>query len=317
MPSVNPAASNTVEPIIRPGLLLRRFAWLYDALESAWERNAGHRTLGVVLVASFLGSIAVIEINRQGFLPGPVSRALTTNHFGAVTVAFTLLLVIEILALVFALAHSVALSVGKQLELLSLILLRKVFLEIGKFGEPVEWARAADAIPVVMTDLAGALLIFVVVGFYYRIQRHQPITLGEQERVSFLAAKKVVALALLAAFLFLGIVDLSRYVTGAPIFSLFEAFYTVLIFSDILIVLISLCYSAEYHVVFRNSGFAATTVVIRLALAAPPYINALLGLGAALSAVGLSWAYNFFGSAHRTRGAVRARDLPEPAQEGG
>jgi hypothetical protein len=81
---------------------------------------------------------------------------------------------------------------------------------------------------------------------------------------------------------------------GEPATSFFEVSYTVLIFNDVLIVLISLRYSLTFNVVFRNSGFAVATVLIRLALAAPPYLNALLGLGAAFFALGLTFAYNMF-----------------------
>lgn len=43
---------------------------------------------------------------------------------------------------------------------------------------------------------------------------------------------------------------------------------------------------------FRNSGFAVATVVIRLALTAPPFINVDLGLDAAFFAIGVTWIYN-------------------------
>ena len=55
-------------------------------------------------------------------------------------------------------------------------------------------------------------------------------------------------------------------------------------------------YTATYAVVFRNSGFAIATVLIRLALIAPPPINVGLGMGAALFALGLTVAYNTFAS---------------------
>jgi hypothetical protein len=73
----------------------------------------------------------------------------------------------------------------------------------------------------------------------------------------------------------------------------FNTFYTVLIFSDVLIVLISLRYSATYHVVFRNSGYAAATVMIRLALAGPRYLGTALGVAAALYNLGVAAAYNY------------------------
>ena len=40
-----------------------------------------------------------------------------------------------------------------------------------------------------------------------------------------------------------------------------EPFYTLLVFADILVVLLSMRYSASYQVVFRNSGLAVATMV--------------------------------------------------------
>ena len=46
--------------------------------------------------------------------------------------------------------------------------------------------------------------------------------------------------------------------------------------------------------VFRNSGFAGATVLIRLALSAPPYVNSGLAVASMLFALGLLVAYNRF-----------------------
>lgn len=274
--------------------ILSRAARLFDLLERGWRGLIARRTLGSLLIVSFLGALLVIELNRQGFLPAPLDGLLPTNHFGAIDLAFTLLLVIEVLGLVVALADSVANSVGKQFELLSLILLRKAFLQFADFGEPIVWAEVSGSVFHMISDTVGALLIFVVLGFYYRVQRHHPITEDARERESFVAAKKLVALLLFATFAVLAVADLLGYLTGGTTYPLFEAFYLILIFTDILIVLISLLYSSSYRVVFRNSGFAAATVLMRLALTAPPYVNAILGVGSALFALGLSLAYNAF-----------------------
>jgi hypothetical protein len=276
------------------GRTLRVSAALFDRLEAAWEGPAAQRRMGTLLVAAFLASILTIELNRRGWLPEGALPWLTTNHLGAIYVAFTLLLFAEVVGLVFALARSVADAVGKQFELLSLILLRKAFLEFAELPEPIRWDDVSPAIPHIAADIGGALLIFVVLGFYYRVQRHLPITADRDDRASFVAAKKLIAVVLLAAFFALVLRDAWSILEGRGTGAVFETFYTVLIFCDILVVLVSLRYSSRYAVVFRNSGFAAATVLIRLALTAPAPFNALLGLGAALFALGLSLAYNSF-----------------------
>lgn len=272
---------------------LGRFALVFDTLQARWEGVHQQRAVGTLIVAAFLGALGVIELNRLGLLAGSLSHIVPTNHFYAVDLAFTLLLLTEVIALVFSLAQSVSNSVGMQFEIFSLILLRQTFKEFTGFDEPVEWAQVEGSILRMVSDTGGALLIFVALGLYYRLQRHLPITTADH-RASFVAAKKALSLVLLVVFFAIGASDVWQLATTGHSFPFFEAFYTVLIFTDVLLVLISLRYSSTYRVVFRNSGFAAATVFMRLALTAPPYVNAALGLGAVLLACSLTLAYNAF-----------------------
>lgn len=274
---------------------LARFAHVFDALQARWEGVREQHAVGTLIVAAFLAALGVIELNRLGLLGGWLARAVPTNHFHAVDLAFTLLLLTEVIALVFSLAQSVSHSVGMQFEIFSLILLRQTFKEFTAFDEPVVWAQVEGSILRMASDTGGALLIFVALGVYYRLQRHQPITTAD-DRASFVATKKTLSLVLLGVFFFIGATDTWQLATTGRSFPFFEAFYTVLIFTDVLLVLVSLRYSSTYRVVFRNSGFAAATVFMRLALTAPPYLNAALGLGAVLLACGLTLAYNNFGA---------------------
>ena len=71
----------------------------------------------------------------------------------------------------------------------------------------------------------------------------------------------------------------------------FELIYTILIFADVLLVLVSLSANLGYHLVFRNFGFAVVTIGVRIALAAEPYWNAIVGVSAAALALAISWLY--------------------------
>jgi hypothetical protein len=270
-------------------LQLNRF---FDAIDSRWDTIRVQRSIANMLIAAFVGGLIVIELGRQRLLPPQLRAAIPTNHFYAVDLALILLLLVEVIGLVFALARSVSDSVGKQFEVLSLILLRQTFKELTYFQEPIEWHQISDAVPYMLSDASGAILIFVLLGLYYRVQRHLPIAADTEETAGFVATKKLIALFLLIAFAFAGLDVLWCHLAGTQSYSFFEALYTVLIFSDVLIVLISLRYSTSYWIVFRYFGFAVATVLIRVALTAPRFIDALLGVGAALFALGLSLAYN-------------------------
>jgi hypothetical protein len=277
--------------------LLRLNRRWFDRLDEMREREGARRMLATALLVAFVAGIAVIELNRLGLLPPAMAERLPTNHFHAFDVAFTLLLLVEIVELVFGLATSVAGAVGKQFEIFSLILLRDSFKELVYFEEPIQWSlgdeTAREAVQLILADAVGALLVFVTIGVYYKLQQHHPITASEEQQHRFVDAKKLIANLLLLTFVGLSLFSVWVFGTTGEGIAFFDTVYTVLIFSDVLIVLVSLRYSASYHVVFRNFGFAAATVMLRLALAGPQYVDALLGVGAALFCVGLTAAYNY------------------------
>lgn len=276
--------------------VLRASSRIFDGFEDWWEGPQARRFIAAVLVGGFLVSLAVIEFNRLGWLPAPVAESMSTNHFKAIDVAFTLFLVVELIGLVVGLATSVADTAGKQFEVFSLILLRRSFKELVKFEEePIRWSveEGLEAVQFLVVDATAALLIFLTLGFFYKLQQHQSITQTEDEEYYFVGQKKLVSNILLLILLGMGgYAVLGGILLGESI-PFFNAFYTILIFSDVLIVLISLRYSATYHVVFRNSGFAAATVMIRLALSGPRYLGAALGVGAALFNLGVAAAYSY------------------------
>ncbi len=163
---------------------------VFDRLEKIWDSKTTHVTVGWLLVLIFLGSLAAIELNRQGVLPGALSTLIPINHFYAVGFVFNLLLIVEIISLVFNLSHSISEALGKQFEILSLILLRSSFKEFVHFPEPIQWIAFTDPIKHILSDSGGALLIFILLGLYYHLQKHQPITRDEEEKSRFITSKK-------------------------------------------------------------------------------------------------------------------------------
>ncbi|MEM1127401.1 MAG: hypothetical protein AAGI71_12170 [Bacteroidota bacterium] len=267
---------------------------LFDTLQEQFERHGTRKHIGTGLVVVFVATLVLVEMGRQGWLPFP----MPTSHYYAIDIAFSFLLMVEVVELVFGLVRSVANALGKQIEIMSLILLRSSFKELMALPEPITW-DPENLAPIlhIISDAVGALLVFVVVGFYYRAQRHRRITRNAEDLARFVRAKKIIALLLLTIFTGIAIYEVWAWATGRRAPAFFPALYTVLIFADVLIVLISLRYASRYDIVFRNSAFAVTTILIRIALTAPPFYNAGLGLAAAGFALGLTLSYNRFAGA--------------------
>jgi hypothetical protein len=268
--------------------------YIFDPLHAFWEKAEVHKAVTGGLVLVFLGSLLGIELNRQGLLPASIAAITPTQHFHAVDVAFTLVLVLEVIGLVFVLPCSVSKAVAKQFQILALIFLRSSFKELVMLPEPVTLVGNMDIAYRIFTDGAGALLIFLVLGVYARVAPPQQTIMRAEDRYEFVASKKIVALALLGIFIGMVVANGLRVVHGQTPFHFFEAFYTVLIFSDILLVLVSQQFLPAFHAVLRNSGYAVSTLLLRLSLTAPPFYDVLIGVGAALFALSLSLVYNRF-----------------------
>ena len=279
-----------------PSRLHSQTGAVFDFLERRWKRLTTQRRVASALVIVFGAGLALVEARRLPWLSQDLIERLPSNHFEAILLPFTLLLLAEVISLVFALAQSVAVAVGKQLEIMSLILIRQSFKELTYFPEPIVWSTTSGEITrrvlYILSDATGALIIFGLLAVYFRLQTHQPISSDPDDRTSFVGAKKLIALVLLASLLMIAVNVVWAWVATGEEKSFFEVFYTLLIFADVLIVLISLRYSVAYAVVFRYFGFAVATVLIRLALTAPRVVDAGLGVTATIFAIALTWVYN-------------------------
>jgi len=279
----------------------------FDRVEALWESARLRRAVALLLASGYLAALLVIELSQRGWIPAPLRLRSAHGHYLAVELALYLLLGYEVVGLVLGIAQSVSNAAGKQFEIFSLILLRHSFEEFGNLGEPIVWEQARGPVVRMLSNGFGALLIFVVLGFYYAAQRHRPFAGPDRDRASFVAAKKAVALVLLAVFGWLA-VRAALLERGG----FFEDFYTVLVLADVLIVFLSLRYSSAYHVVFRNSALAVATVLLRVALAAPPFYDAALGVAAAGFALALTLASNRLGPVLESR-AGRGGEAPPRA----
>lgn len=269
--------------------------YTFDPLHLFWENPRTKRTLASFLVLAFLAGILTIELNRHGWLPQWLAQITPLKHYFAIKLAFTLVLLIELVDLVFVLPCSVSKSVGKQFEILALILLRNAFKELTHFQEPITIADPLQQVLPIVSDGVGAVLLFIGLGVYHALLRRHGAEKDKKELYHFVAAKKGVAVVLLGIFAATGIWVLYSFIFLEQRIEYFEVVYTVLIFSDILMVLIAQRHQPYFQATFRNSGYALSTLLIRLALAAPRYYDAAIAITAMALAIGITAAASIWG----------------------
>ena len=268
---------------------------VFDWLHHSWERATTQRRVALLILWVYLLALLGVELNRQAMLPPWLAGVTPTSHFYAIHLAFTLILVLEVMSLVFIIPSSLSQSMGKQFEILTLILLRNAFKELAHLPEPV--SVAGDMTPVLYIAISGtgALLVYLCLGLYKRIaRRHMHFIQSPDMRMRYVMSKKLLALALFVIFMATALRDFFLFVTGGGDRSFFETLYTILIFSDITMVLIAQRYMPAFHAVFRNSGFVIGTLLMRLALSAAPLWSPVIGLFAAVFVLALTWVTNYF-----------------------
>ena len=279
---------------------------IFDPIHHFWESKKTQSRVAGLIVILFLLALGAVQLNRWEIAPAWMAWFTPTSHFFAVDLAFTLVLMIEVVHLVFTVPCSISRSVGTQFEILALILLRSAFKTLADFPEPIAITGHEQELWVIMSDGGGAIAIFALLGVYTMLRRNLDETLTRGHTLfKFVAAKKIVALVILVIFLGMGAKNCLHLLSGHHPQHFFKSFYTVLIFSDIMLVLIAQRFLPAFRAVFRNSGFALATLLIRLALTAPPYYNVLIGVGSAVFACLLTLVYNTFYSVRggRKRGA--------------
>lgn len=277
--------------------LLSAIDRIFEPARNLWEKKSTHRRITGLLAVLFIIALLVIELNRQGLLPGFLAAQVPVNHYMAINLAFTCLLILEVIGLIFTLPSSMSRALGKQIEILSLIFLRSCFKELALLPEPVTVDHHMEVLWHILSYGAGAITIFALLGIYTRmLQQFDPTSKPRigTSLYNFVTTKKAVALVMLFIFCAMGAWNGWLLFSGQPTFDFFQYFYTVLIFNDILLVLIAHSFLPEFRSIFRNSGYALATLLIRLALTAPVYYNVLIGISSAVFAIILTWIYNSF-----------------------
>jgi hypothetical protein len=266
---------------------------VFDALDSPSVRTWFERAVVVGAAVGFLVHLAVIGVARVlPDLPQTWFEGLDTSPLHAVYTPFSVILFYEVVLLVFALTASHTGEIAMQYQIVSLIVVRRVFKDIGSFSELENWLAEPAAVKAVLLDMAGALLMFVIVTGFTFLRHLTPKATIHRDLQRFIHLKKVVSLLLLVVLLALAAINLGSWLgvtgglpmTGPADVDLFffPRFFEFMIFTDVFLLIVSLAYYERYEYVFRNAGFVISTVLLRVSLSTPKPYDLLLALIAML-----------------------------------
>ena len=264
----------------------RRLAAFFDCLHESAKRDLLDTCVVSLAAAGFLGHLLLVAVvNMLPEFPQTIFEGLDRSLLHAVYTPFSIILFYEVILLVFALADSHTGEVAKQYQIVSLIVVRRVFKDIGSFESFEHWLTETEAVKAVLTDMGGAVLMFVLVTIFTLLRRIIPKVAIQRDLVGFIELKKAVAVLLLVVLSGLALLNLAVWLRVLPVSLLgltqipenvdlffFPLFFEFMIFTDVFILIVSLAYYDRYEYVFRNAGFVISTVLLRVSLSTPkPY----------------------------------------------
>ena len=264
----------------------RRLAAFFDYLHESAKRDLLDTCVVSLAAAGFLGHLLLVAVvNMLPEIPQTIFEGLDRSLLHAVYTPFSIILFYEVILLVFALADSHTGEVAKQYQIVSLIVVRRVFKDIGSFESFEHWLTETEAVKAVLTDMGGAVLMFVLVTIFTLLRRTIPKVAIQRDLVGFIELKKAVAVLLLVVLSGLALLNLAVWLRVLPVSLLgltqipenvdlffFPLFFEFMIFTDVFILIVSLAYYDRYEYVFRNAGFVISTVLLRVSLSTPkPY----------------------------------------------
>ncbi|PSR09444.1 MAG: hypothetical protein C7M88_06375, partial [Candidatus Arcticimaribacter sp.] len=155
----------------------------------------------IILVLAGLGFLIhllliVLKTNNIGFL-SEVNSSLLNDPITAIYTPFSLILIYEVYLLVFYLPRSFTSCVSKQFEIISLIVIRKIFKDIPQMDLQGDWYLSQHNLEL-MVDLLGFLLLFLLIYLFNVGKNRLPKKIvNDPKLLNFISSKKVVSLVLL------------------------------------------------------------------------------------------------------------------------
>ena len=273
---------------------------IFEAFLSPKTKEAGERSILVIAIVSYLIHLAFIILSKQGILE--IDSKFFESPIAAIYTPFTFILIYEVYLLIFFLPKSISYYIGKQYEIITLIVIRRIFKDIASIELSSEWFHIKSDLQFTY-DSITSLILFIVIFYFYRSIAKRNLDLSEEGETNssigkikrFIALKKIIAVLLVPLLVFLSfysfyhwaVAAISDYQNGLEAFKninhvFFDEFFTVLIVVDVLLLLASFFYTDKFHIIIRNSGFIISTILIKVSFSVDGLVNNALIIGAVI-----------------------------------
>jgi hypothetical protein len=286
------------------------FNLVYSKILSEEARKKSEVVIVIIAIASFLLHLLLIALVDLKVLAFDGYKELFNNPIAAIYTPFSFILVYEVYLLIYYLPKSTTTYIGKQYEIMTLIVIRRIFKDLSQLQLTPDWFKVPSDL-LLTYDLIATMVLFLLILLFYRLNRKSAVDSepGElsSEIAQFIKIKTIIAKCLVPIFVLLAIFSLGEWIYDS-FFSpnhhmtsiqdvnkiFFDTCFTILILTDVLLLLISFLHTDKFNRVIRNSGFIISTILIKLSFGIDGLLNIILIVVAVLFGVIILAIHNQF-----------------------
>lgn len=284
----------------------------YNTFLSAKVREGAERSILAIAILGFLVHLTLIVLADFGIFTSGAGSKMLSNPIVATYTPFSFIIVYEVYMLVYYLPRSITTYISKQYEIITLIIIRRLFKDLGNLEFTSNWFDVNGDLQFTFDLIASLVLFYLLYLFVLKGKQNvlpvkfevyaQPANLTR-----FIRFKKGLAVILIQVLLGLALftfvtwsIDNFSPATSAPLAFkninniFFDQFFTILIVVDVILLLFSFFLTKKFHTVIRNSGFIVSTILIRLSFSTDGLVNVVLIVSSVLFGLLILTIHNLY-----------------------
>ncbi len=266
---------------------------ILHSLLSETTKKRSEKIILSIAIASFVIHLLLIFLVQINILR--LESSLFEGPIAAIYTPFSFILLYEVYLVIYYLPRSITTYIGKQYEIITLIIIRRLFKDLSELKLSTNWFEIKNDLQFTFDIIASVIMFFLLYHFY---RQSRPNHFETQKLItnninSFITLKKIIAASLVPILIIIATYSFSNWVFS--LFNLdvmietsfkdvndifFDEFFTLLIVVDVILLLASFYYTDKFHKVIRNSGFIISTILIRLSFSVSGLLNIGLIIGA-------------------------------------
>jgi len=266
---------------------------ILHSLLSETTKKRSEKIILSIAIASFVIHLLLIFLVQINILR--LESSLFEGPIAAIYTPFSFILLYEVYLVIYYLPRSITTYIGKQYEIITLIIIRRLFKDLSELKLSTNWFEIKNDLQFTFDIIASVIMFYLLYHFYRqsRPQRYETQKLITSNINSFITLKKIIAASLVPILIIIATYSFSNW--AFSLFDLdvmietsfkdvnnifFDEFFTLLIVVDVILLLASFYYTDKFHKVIRNSGFIISTILIRLSFSVSGLLNIGLIIGA-------------------------------------